>query len=281
MEKIKIITDSTCDLTKDMLKERGIDSVPLYVNFKDESYFDGENLSPAEMYDKIKTCGELPKTAAVAPGTFVEIFQKYLDLGYKILYMGIGGKFSSTLQSANLAKQLLKSEDIHLIDSGNLSSGTGLLVLKAAKFLAEGDDVATIEKKVTALVPKVRSQFVIDTMEYLYKGGRCNSIVALMGTILKIKPIIKVRDGAMAVGKKGHGKITSGLDLMIDEVQSLRNELDPDFLMITHSFADDSAQYLMERIKDLPVKHMYETPAGCVISSHCGQGCIGILYILK
>jgi len=281
MNQIKIITDSTSDLSSDLLKKHDIDVVPLFVNFGEESYLDGVNLSVPEMYDLVKAKGFLPTTAAASPASFEDVFRKYVGLGCQILYLGIGAKFSSTLQSANLAKSLVESGDIRLLDSANLSSGSGLLLLKAAQFRDAGDDLDTIVQKITALIPKVRTQFVINTMEYLYKGGRCNSLVALMGTILKIKPIIKVRDGAMVVGKKGHGKITSGIDILLEEVHRLSGELDPDFCMITHSLASDSAQYIRERLQDLPVKNIFETPAGCVISSHCGQGCIGILYLLK
>jgi DegV family protein with EDD domain len=281
MKPIKLISDSTCDLSKELLQKHDIDTIPLYVNFGDESYFDGVNLSVQEMYDLIKVRGVLPKTAAVAPGTFTELFKKYLDLGYQILFMGIGANFSATFQSANVAKQLVDSPDIHLIDSANLSSGTGLLLLKAAKFRDQGDDIPAIEKKIKELIPKVRTQFVIDTMEYLYKGGRCNSLVAFVGTVLKIKPIIKVREGVMAVGKKGRGKITSGIDLMIDELRSVSHQLDEDFLMVTDSMASEAVAYTLEKIADIPVKNKYHTEAGCVISSHCGAGCIGILYILK
>jgi DegV family protein with EDD domain len=281
MNRIKIISDSTCDLSLELRKMHDIDVVPLYVNFKEQSFFDGENLSPEQMYDQIKAVGYLPKTAAVAPGTFATVFKNYLDQGYQILFMGIGSKFSATLQSAYVAKQLLKSDDICLIDSSNLSSGTGLLLLKAAKFRAEGDDLDTIEKKILEIIPKVRTQFVIDTMEYLYKGGRCNSLVAFMGTFLKIKPIIKVRDGGMVVGKKGHGKITSGIDLLIEEARANKEQIDPDYMMVTDSLATESVKYIMDRIGDLGIKNIYHTDAGCVISSHCGQGCIGILYIMK
>ncbi|MFA5420082.1 MAG: DegV family protein [Bacteroidales bacterium] len=281
MKPIKLISDSTCDLSKELLQKHDIETVPLYVNFGDESYFDGVNLSVQEMYELIKARGTLPKTAAVAPGTFVEVFKKYLDLGYQILFMGIGSHFSATYQSAILAKQLLESPDIHLIDSANLSSGTGLLLLKAAKFRGQGDDMATIEQKIKEIIPKVRTQFVINTMEYLYKGGRCNSLVAFMGTVLKIKPIIKVHEGLMAVGKKGRGKITSGIDLMIDELRRVSNQLDDDFLMVTDSMAGPAVDYIFDKISGVPIHNKYHTEAGCVISSHCGAGCIGILYILK
>jgi len=282
MQKIKLISDSTCDLSKDLLLKHFIDLVPLFVNFKEESYLDGVTLTVPEMYEKVHEKGFLPKTAAASPGFFVETFEKYLNLGYEIIYLGIGSKFSGTMQSANSAKLILNDERIHLIDSCNLSSGSGLLLLKAAKFIQAGDDIGTVIAKIESLIPKVKTQFVINTMEYLYKGGRCSGMAAIAGTLLKIKPIIKVVDGAMSVGKKPRGKIEVGIDLLIDEVFEIKDQIDEDFLMITHSVADDSAEYIRDRLsKSLPVKNIYITDAGCVISSHCGQGCIGILYIMK
>jgi DegV family protein with EDD domain len=282
MHKIKLISDSTCDLSKDLLQKHFIDLVPLFVNFKEESYLDGVTLTVPEMYQKVHEKGFLPKTAAASPGFFVEIFEKNLNLGYDIIYLGIGSKFSGTLQSANSAKLILNDERIHLIDSGNLSSGSGLLLLKAAKFILAGDDISTVIAKIEALIPKVRTQFVINTMEYLYKGGRCSGMAAIAGTLLKIKPIIKVVDGAMSVGKKPRGKIEVGINVLIDEVFEIKGQIDEDFLMITHSVADDSANFIRDRLsKSLPVKNFYITDAGCVISSHCGQGCVGILYIMK
>lgn len=169
-----------------------------------------------------------------------------------------------------------------MIDSANLSSGSGLLMLKAAKFIQEGDDVSTIIDKINALIPKVRTQFVINTMEYLYKGGRCSGMAAIAGTILKIKPIIKVVNGTMTVGKKPRGRIEVGIDVLIEELMSQISDVDEDFLMITHSMADESANYIKSKLNgNIPIKNIYETNAGCVISSHCGQGCIGILYIMK
>jgi DegV family protein with EDD domain len=282
MQKIKLISDSTCDLSKDLLDKHQIDIVPLFVNFKEDSYLDGVTLTVPEMYKKVDELGFLPKTAAASPGSFVEVFEKYVEEGYEIIYFGIGAGFSGTLQSANSAKQIVGSNQIHLIDSANLSSGSGLLMLKAAKFIQEGDDCLTIIDKINTLIPKVRTQFVINTMDYLYKGGRCSGMAAIAGTILKIKPIIKVVNGAMTVGKKPRGRIEVGIDVLIEELMNQISSVDEDYLMITHSMADESARYIKNKLNgNLPIKNIYETNAGCVISSHCGQGCIGILYIMK
>ncbi len=282
MKKIKIISDSTCDLSKELLEKYEIDIVPLYVNFNEESYRDLVDLNTEKMYRLVEKYNMLPKTSAASPGDFYKIFKKYLDLNYQIIYTGIGSKFSGTLTSAYTAKKMLESEDIFLIDSLNLSSGIGLLLLKAAKYKEEGLSAEEIKEKVDELVPKVRSQFVIDTLDYLYKGGRLSALSALMGGVLRIKPIIKVRDGVMKVGKKARGNIRKGIDLLIQEFNQLRDDVDEDFVMITHSLAYDSYLYIKENLKEVSsIKNLYETDAGCVISSHCGKGTIGILYIMK
>ncbi len=282
MNKIKLISDSTCDLTEELLKEHDIEVIPLYVNFNDRSYFDGVDLSVPEMYEIVKKNGVLPKTAAASPGAFFKAFEKYTKAGYDVIYIGIGSKLSATLSSANTAKSMLESKNIHLIDSQNLSSGSGLLLLKASDFIKQGLSATEIKTKIEKLVPKVRSQFVIDTLEYLYKGGRLNALSAMMGTMLKIKPIIKVRNGAMSVGKKARGNILKGVDMMIKEVIEHKDEIDDEYMMITHSMAHETYLYIIDKIKDkIKIKNLYETNAGCVISSHCGKGTIGILYILK
>lgn len=283
MQKIKLVADSTCDLTKELIAKHGIEIMPLYVNFKDRSYFDGIDINVPEMYKLIKKNGELPKTAAASPGAFYNVFEKYLAEGYHIIVIGIGMKFSATLNSANIAKTMLESEDIHIINSKNLSSGSGLLLLKASKLIKEGLDALEIKNRIEALVPKVRSQFVIDTLEYLYKGGRLSALSAMMGTVLKIKPIIKVRNGEMVIGKKARGNVQKAIDLMIQEVINDKENIDPEFVMITHSEAHESYLYIKKKLEkaSIFVQNLYETKAGCVISSHCGKGTIGILYILK
>ena len=282
MNKIKIISDSTCDLSKELLEKHDISIVPLLVNFKEDSYKDLIDLNSEEMYKLVDKHNTLPKTAAASPGEFLEMFKKYLEQGYQIIYMGIGSKFSATLTSATTAKNMLETEDVFLIDSQNLSSGTGLLLLKTAKFRDMGLEAKEIVKRIEEIVPKVRSQFVIDTLDYLYKGGRLSALSAFMGGMLRIKPIIKVRDGVMAVGKKARGNIKKGIDLLIQEFINNLDDIDKEFVMVTHSLAHQSYLYINEKLKDInDIENLYETDAGCVISSHCGKGTIGILYIMK
>ncbi|MCF7923790.1 MAG: DegV family protein [Candidatus Izimaplasma sp.] len=282
MNKIKLISDSTCDLSKELIEKYDIEIIPLYVNFKSKSYLDGKDLTVAEMYDLVSKTNELPKTAAPSPGIFFETFKKYLDEGYEIIYTGIGSKFSASFNSAKIASEMLESENIYLVDSLNLSSGSGLLLLKAGEMIKSEMIASEIKIKMEELVPKVRSQFVIKTLEYLYKGGRLNGLSALFGSFLRVKPIIKVRDGLMAVGKKGRGNVKNAINIMVKDMLNEKENIDNEFMMITHSMAKEDTDYIKEKIESkVNISNLYETSAGCVISSHCGKGTIGILYILK
>jgi DegV family protein with EDD domain len=282
MNKIKLITDSTCDLSKALIKQYDIDVVPLYVNFLEESYLDGIDITLENMYEKVEALGLLPKTAAASPGAFLKAFEPYVKDNIPVIYIGIGSKFSGTFNSALTALNMLDTDLVHLIDSENLSSGSGLLLLKAGEMIKKGNEVKVIVDTIKSLVPKVRSQFVIETLDYLHKGGRINGLQNLMGSMLKLKPIIKVIDGEMAVGKKARGHIKNGVKLLLSDLLDELELVDDDFVMITHSLAPEMAQYVKEALDETAYfKHIHETQAGCVISSHCGKGTIGILYLMK
>ncbi len=282
--KVKIITDSTADLSSHILKDRDIDVIPLHVEFQNESFDDGLTITTPELYKKVEQTGKLPKTAAVAPGEFMQLFEKYLNEGYDILYIGIGSKISSTYQSAMIARDALESDRIELVDSMNLSSGIALLVLRACDLRDQGFDLKEIKNHIDKLVPLVRSQFAIKTLDYLHKGGRASGTAALIGTIIHLKPIIQVRDGNLLVYKKPVGKMSRALDIMLDDFfrEVEHNNVYLDYVMITHSIADKSYTYMSEKVLNkVQPKQLIESHAGCVISSHCGMGTIGILYIVK
>jgi DegV family protein with EDD domain len=283
LNKIKILTDSTCDLSKEMMEQFGIDSIPLYVRFDQEIYKDGIDITPEDLYEKVKEKKELPKTSAVSPGDFITFFEKYLNKGFDIIYIGIGSKLSATIRSAYLARdEIGLIERIHIIDSMNLSSGIGLLVLKAKDLRDLGLTSYAITEKIESLVPLVSSQFAIQTLDYLHKGGRASGIAKLVGTMLSIKPIIKVVNGSLEVYKKPIGKMSRALDIMLEDFFKDLENIDLDYVFITHTLANRQAIYMMDHIKRRTrVKHLIEGHAGCVISAHCGAGTIGILYIKK
>lgn len=282
MNKVLITTDSTADLSPEILETRNIKMVPLYVRFNDESYKDSIDITTLELYKKVEDYGFLPKTQAASPGDFEIFFKKYLDEGYKIVHISIGSKLSATYKSALLAIDLLETKDVYVIDSANLSSGIALLVLKASDLKDQGLSAEEINEEILKLVPKVSSQFAIKTLDYLHKGGRASGLSAFVGSVLRIKPIIQVNDGKLDVYKKSVGKMSKALDVMIDDLVNLNGEIDDNYVFITHSLAPDSFEYIKNRLeKEIEVKHILEGHAGCVISSHCGEGTIGILYIKR
>lgn len=279
--KVKIITDSTCDLGKELLEKLDIEVLPLYVNFSDATYLDGVNIDVYKLYDLVEEKDELPKTAAVAIPTVEEVCQKYLDEGYDIVYTGISKAMSRTFENVYMVAEDLGPDRIYPVDSKNLSTGIGLLLLKACKYRDQGLSAKEIAAKLERDRELVLSQFAIEKMDFLHKGGRCSSVAAFFGTMLKIKPIIAVRDGKMHVQKKPIGKMKMALDAMLNQIEADRNRLDEDHIFVTHSLGFEYAEYLKEKLKEkFPGVDLIETVAGCVISSHCGKGTIGILYMV-
>lgn len=282
MKKIIISTDSTADLSQELLASYDIKTIPLYVRFGDDVYLDGVNITTERLYELVDELGYLPKTQAVSPGNFETFFKEYLDQGYQIVHISIGSKISATYQAAKLAVDMLETNDVYVVDSQNLSSGIALLALKASDFRIQGLEAKEIAEKIQALTPKVRSQFAIKTLDYLHKGGRASGVSAFVGGILQVKPIIKVEDGKLDVYKKSMGKMSKALDIMIEDLLQLGENVDMDYIFITHSMADSSFEYIKEKLEGkVTPKYLYEGHAGCVISSHCGAGTIGILYIEK
>ena len=271
MNKVIIIADSTVDLTPELIKKHNIVTVPLIVRFDEEIYYDNETITPDELYEKVKIKGELPKTAAVAPQTFIDLFKPYIDQGCDILFSGIGAKMSSTIQNAIIASNEFPEGRIFVLDSGNLSTGTGLLILKMCKYRDEGKSAKEIYDLVSPLVTKVSAQFAVDTLEYLHKGGRCSGASKIFGTIFHIHPIIKLVDGGMIVYKKPRGAYKAALNELVNEIKRDYPNVDLDHIFVTHSGMDQNLiNYLYEEVsKVVGQDHVYITRAGCVISSHC------------
>lgn len=283
MGKIKIFTDSTNDLSQELIEQNDISVVPLYVGFGDgKVYRDGIDITPIEMYKKVDEIGKLPKSASPSPKVFFDAFKPYIEDGYDIVYVGISSELSSTLQNAAIAASEFEEGRIEIVDSMNLSSGVGLLVLKAVDYANEGYDVHEVAKRVREKVPKIKTEFVIDTLDYLYMGGRCSALQNFMSGIFKIKPIVKVVDGRMILGEKSRGKKEKAIEIMIDHAIKNKENIELDRIMVTHSAGSPDGPFIKEQIiKNIGPENVYITVAGCVISSHCGPSTIGILYIEK
>lgn len=283
MRPVKIISDSTCDLSEEQIKALDIEIMPLYVTLKDKSLKDGIEITVPELYKYVDENKVLPKTAAITIADYIECFKKWVDRGYDVIFTGISGGLSSSFNNANLAVSELGAEEyVYPVDSKNLSSGIGLLLLKAAALKDKGLSAKEIKDEMEKIVPNVRSQFIIDRFDYLYKGGRCSSMARIFGTMLKIKPLITVREGKMTVAEKPHGKKIKGLEALLRFLERDKDNLDLENVFITHTYADEESKYLLEEIKkNYNFKNIYITNAGSTIASHCGPGTIGILYIVN
>lgn len=275
---VKITCDSTADLDEEF-KKRDIDFLPLIVTLGDKSYYDGVDVTPPDIFAFVKEKKILPKTAARSEDDFYNFFNQYVEQGMEVVHFNISSKFSSSHDMAKKAAERLKG--VYVVDSYNLSSGTGLLAMYAKDLAEQGLDAKTIFDRTTARIPFVQASFVVDTMEYLYKGGRCSGVASFMASMLRIKPMILVRDGGMVVGKKYMGSFDKVILKYVNDTLSRFNTPDYTRIFITHTYAEDkTVQLVREEIKRLaPFADIIETHAGCTVTSHCGKNTLGILYI--
>jgi DegV family protein with EDD domain len=274
-----IITDSTADLGHELAARGGIRVVPLYVNMAGQTYRDGENMTIQDLFRSVQQTGQLPKTSAPSAADFQEAF----CIPGECVYIGISSKLSATIQNALLARETCNPGQVFVIDSLNLSTGIGLLALKAADLRDMGLAAEEIFHQVSNLVPKVRTSFIIETLEFLYKGGRCSAMQNLVGSLLHIRPVIASRpDGTLGIKSKTRGARQKGLQAMLDDFQANLAAVDLQRVFITHTGCDQDADYLKQELaKMAPIENILITTAGSVVASHCGPDTIGILYLLR
>jgi len=280
--KILITSDSSCDLSKEQLKEFNINTLPLYVNLNGEEFKDGVNITPQEIFAFVKANKKLPKTSALSVADYTLFFDNLLkeDPENQIIHIGLSSGLSTSYNNALTASQDFDGK-VSIIDGKNLSTGTGLLVLYAAKLAKSGASKEEIIEKVTKRVPFVQASFIIPETEYLYRGGRCSAIAMLGANLLKIKPRIQVIDGKMKPNGKPRGKMLPVLKQYIDDVLNEYNTPDPEICFVTHSCIEEEiSNEIVEYVKSKNIfKEVAVTVASSTITSHCGKGTLGILYI--
>ncbi len=278
---IIISSDSTSDLSPALRERYNIQIIPLGVTLGDKTFFDGVDITPDDIYEHHKKTGELPKTTAANVGDCIDFFKSFVDDGKTVIHFTLSAEMSSTFSNARLAAS--EFENVYVIDSRNLSTGGGLLVVAAAEMAASGMEAAEIVEKIGALVPCVDASFVIDSLEYLHKGGRCSAVAMLGANLLKLKPCIEVKNGKMDVGKKYRGKYSEVLKQYVTERIGDASDIDLDRVFVTHAGCDmDMVNQIVEQVKEAaPFKEVFLTRAGCTISSHCGANTLGVLFIRK
>ena len=278
---IIITSDSTTDLSAELKERYNIKTLPLKVNLGDKTYTDGVDITPDDIYAHHAKTGELPKTSAANMSDCIDFFQAFVDEGKTVIHFTLSSEMSSTYNNCRMAGE--EFENVYVIDTKNLSTGGGLLVIAAAEMAKQGMSAPEIVENIDKLVPCVDASFVIDKLDYLHKGGRCSAVAVLGANLLKLKPCIEVKNGSMGVGKKYRGRYLDVLLQYIEERIGDASDIDLERVFVTHAGVDEEiVNKVAEKVKEsAPFKEVFITRAGCTISSHCGADTLGVLFVRK
>lgn len=281
---VKITADSPCDIGPLLQKRYDVELVPLHVIMNDVEYFDGVNITNEAIYDNWEKAGSLPKTSAVSIGEYQDVFQRFLNQGYEVVHISLGSGLSVTHQNALMAAEELPG--VYVIDAKSLSTGIGILVCEAGELARQGKDAAAIAEAVSSLTDKNCASFILDTLAFLHAGGRCSSLAHMGANLMSIKPSIRVvneENGSMVVGKKYFGKLKKCIAAYIHDQLADRDDIRRERIFITHSgFPEEDIAWMKEEVESYgPWGEVIVTTAGSTISSHCGPGCIGVLFLTK
>ena len=279
--RVKIISDSTCDLSPELLERYDIAITPLCVIKDGKEFHDGVDITPADIFTHVDGGGELCSTAAVSQFEYTQMFTRYAKEYDEVVQINIGSNFSCCYQNACLAAQ--EFDNVFVVDSENLSTGQGLLVVSAAKLAQQGVSGIEIAERVRALVPKVEASFLIERLDYMRKGGRCSAVAALGANLLNLKPCIEVREGKMGVCKKYRGSFEKCIRQYVKERLDGRTDIAGDLAFITHPACQKNVvdAAMEEAARYGAFDEVIETRAGCTVSCHCGPDTLGILFVRK
>ena len=279
--RIKITADSTCDLSPALLEKYDITLAHLIVNKNGEAFTDGVDITPADIFAHVAAGGDLCSTAALGVGDYQDLFAKFASDYDAVVHISISSEFSSSFQNAYIAAT--EFDNVRVIDSRNLSTGQGLVVLAACDMSQSCTDLDKLCADLTELTGRVEASFVLDQLKYMVKGGRCSSAAALGANLLNLKPCIEVKDGKMSVVKKYRGNYTKCLTSYVKDRLEGREDLDTKRLFITHTpVSEDSYAAVKEAVAQYSsFDEVIESEAGCTVSCHCGPGTLGVLFIRK
>lgn len=279
--KIKILSDSTCDLSQELLTANDIAIVPLTVIKNDEEFKDAVTITPDVIFEHVAAGGSLCSTSANSVGEYQEWFEKYAGDYDGVIHINIGSGFSSCYQNACLAAE--DFPNVRVVDSMNLSTGQGLVVLEACRLAKEATDLDQLADAIREYTTRVEASFLLSRLDYMVKGGRCSSAAALGANLLNLKPCIEVKNGKMSVVKKYRGNFDKALSMYVKDRLADREDLVGDILFVTKTPVSDECYAAVMKAVDQYGKFdtIYETNAGCTVSCHCGPGTLGVLFVRK
>lgn len=278
---IIITGDSTIDLSPELCQQYGVQVLPLYVNMGGQSYRDGVDMQPEDIYAYVAKTGELPKTSAPSIQDYIDFFAEMRKKYDEVIHFNLSSELSVSHQNARLAAE--EVDGVHVIDSRNLSTGTGLLVLEACDRVAAGMDVEGICREINELIPKVEASFILNRLDFLAKGGRCSSLLALGANVLKLRPVIMVQDGKMDVGKKYRGAYDKCVEKYVEGQLAGRTDIRGNRIFVTHTKCrPETIAAAKAKVAELQqFGEVLDTTAGGTITNHCGEETLGVLFIRK
>ena len=283
MNRIILCADSTCDLSPELIERYHVHTFPYHVRLGDREYTDNVDITASDIFENYKKTKTLPKTAAINVSEFTAFFEEFVSQGYDVIHVNLSSGISASFQNAETAAN--QFQNVFVVDSKNLSSASGLLVIEAGKMIEEGLPAVEIYARLQKLTSHAHASFILDTLEYMRAGGRCSSVVALGANLLNLKPCIEVDNltGKMGVGKKYRGPLSKVLVKYVEDELARYDNIDPEKIFITHSvIAPELVEIVRKKIiETMHFDHIYETDASCTISSHCGPGTLGILFLTK
>jgi len=278
---IRIVIDSTSDVTDEIIEKYNLKVVPLTVNFEKQSYLDKIELSSKEFFEKLAAADKLPTTTLVSPGAFVETFSEILLEGDKVLGLFVASEFSGTYDSARMARNMIGSDDIHIIDTRSVCLGSFALILEAIELVKENKTIEEIVEILNRLKEKIVVVAALDTLKYLEKGGRLSKGQAVVGSLLNIKPIVAIKDGEIKVIEKLRGK-NKTVKWFDEWIEKNNYDLSDKTVLLFHGNAYDQLKLLRETIEDkYKIKNIIENEIGPVIGTHSGPGVLGMGFLNK
>jgi DegV family protein with EDD domain len=279
--KVKIVADSTCDLNSELLNRYQIEVIPLNVNLGDKSCLDGVDVHTPDLFEYYKQTGKLPTTSAPTPAYYEDFYRKWTDEGFEVVHFSISAELTVTPNIAKMAAE--KFDNIYPVDSRNVSSGMGIMTIKAAELRDEGLSAREIAEKVAAMADKVRTTVAISTLLYMYKGGRCTGLQALGANLLNLKPSMDVVNGKLGLTKKYRGSLETVLCQMVEDKLKGAENLDlARIIIINYDVKDSTIEAIKAKIKEYQnFIEIFVNECGCSVSVHCGPGTLGIIYMVK
>lgn len=281
MAKVQILADTCCDLTEQQRDRFGIKTIPLYVSLGEKVYRDGVDVEPGMLFEYFDKTQQTPKTSAATVGDYIEFFKPYADRGTDIVYIGLSEKMSCTMANARMAAEQLSGAKIFCVDSMNLSTGIGLMVMRAGELAEEGMSAEDIAAEMNSMAGRVRASFILDTLEYLRRGGRCSLLASVGASLLSLHPEIAVADGSMSSRAKYRGKMPVAAKKYVLNLLQGYDNMEKHRVFVTYSKGCDPeiVNAAVTEVKAAGFDEVLQSEAGSVICSHCGTNCIGFLFV--